>query len=400
MTHLPILFGYHASNLGNSHVPMCLAHHWNAKGRKSRLYVPSADDNQLESWLDVAMTGLQKKLVYRLGTRRAPQNVTAKRFKLYEKNSPVVYLWAGLPLEVFRYFKDCGAKIILERINCPQEMAKARIDAFRSEWGLAPSDAYPQERLDEEREKLELASMIFCPSPMVMLGLQQMGIAPEKLASTSYGWSPSRFKNSGIAMKPRRKRRFLFVGSLCVRKGIPLLLEAWKRANPDAELVLVGMPDRELEPMLAEAGECGSIKIHPYAKDISSFFRDGDVFVFPTLEEGGPLVTYEAMAHGMIPLVSPMGAGAIVQNGVNGLVMEKHDVEAWAQALDYLSEPSNSLSSMHQNAWWRAQAFTWERVAEQRAQLIRDRFPEVWRPFSHLAWNLSQNKSGYLGYSD
>ena len=58
-----------------------------------------------------------------------------------------------------------------------------------------------------------------------------------------------------------------------------------------------------MEPAIAES--CSSILLRSdvihrdYTSDISLAYREADFFAFPSLEEGSPLVTYEAMANGL-----------------------------------------------------------------------------------------------------
>ena len=60
MTYLPVLFGQHASNLGNSHVSLSLCRFWHEGGRAVKLVVPSTDTIINYTWLQPAMTGLKK----------------------------------------------------------------------------------------------------------------------------------------------------------------------------------------------------------------------------------------------------------------------------------------------------------------------------------------------------
>ena len=73
MSSLPVLFGYHASNLGNSHVPLSLCRYWNESGRLSTLTVPSAESEFSWPWLKPVVTGLRKSLVYKLGNQQQPR---------------------------------------------------------------------------------------------------------------------------------------------------------------------------------------------------------------------------------------------------------------------------------------------------------------------------------------
>ncbi|MEO6118553.1 MAG: glycosyltransferase family 4 protein, partial [Methylotenera sp.] len=215
-------------------------------------------------------------------------------------------------------------------------------------------------------------------SPMVRNSMLENGVPVEKLLSTSYGWEPERFKFTSLARHKNLKQVFLFVGTLCLRKGVPLLLEAWKRAGIDGELLLCGAVDEDIQSGFEEQLKGKNVRHITYTKNIGKIYSQADVFVFPSLEEGGPMVTYEAMAHGIPPLVTEMGAGAIVQNGINGVVLPDMDIDAWAMAIRDLAENKQKRIELGEKAQIRAQAFTWQKVAEQRAKLLEDRYPQLW----------------------
>ena len=73
-----------------------------------------------------------------------------------------------------------------------------------------------------------------------------------------------------------------------------------------------------------------------YTRDIAFAYREADFFAFPSLEEGSPLVTYEAMANGLPVLTSPMGAGGIVRDGKDGIIVSPYDEEALVTGLQQL----------------------------------------------------------------
>ena len=375
-----ILFGYHASDLGNSHIPLALAGHWNRFGLPTELIAPSADPRFRSPWLRTGLGPLTEKLVYRLGPRGLPRAAAERLFRRRMRDSEVVYLWAGLSLDIFRHFAARGAEIVTERINCHRADARARRARFRARWGLTPETGISDEAIATENEKLRLADAIFCPSPRVTESLRTAGIPESKLIEDSYGWSPARFTETPAhpIIRKGEKPRFLFVGSLCARKGIPLLLTAWQKARPDAELILVGGLDEEIRANFGRLLDAQDVKHIPYTRDVGQYYREADIFVFPSLEEGGPMVTYEAMAHGLLPLVSPMGAGAVVRDGQDGTVVPTHEVESWADALSEAARPSSRQVALRRAAMNRARAFTWEKVALRRASALRARFPGLW----------------------
>ena len=378
MNYLPILFGYHASNLGNSHVPLSLCQYWYKSGRAVKLIVPSAEDDISYPWLQPAITGLKKSLIYKLNVKDQPKGLTEKQFIHSEMAATVVYLWAGLSLEIFEYFHEHGAKIIIERINCHRATSRRILKEAEKMWGIKPGKVISDDEISGENRKLEIADAIFCPSPMVRNSMIENGVPAEKLLSSSYGWEPQRFSNISALREEKSKLTFLFVGNLCLRKGVPLLLEAWKRANIDAELLLCGGIDEEIQSNFAEQLKGKNIRHISYTKDIGEIYKQADVFVFPTLEEGGPMVTYEAMAHGITPLVTAMGAGAIVQDDINGLVLPDMDIDVWANAIKDIAKNRAKRIQLGANARLRAQDFTWEKVAQQRAELLEMRYPKLW----------------------
>lgn len=377
MTYLPVLFGFHATDIGNSHVPVSLCRYWHEGGRAVKLVVPSIEKTLNYSWLQPALTGLKKKLVYRLNLAD-PRSLTEQKFLKSEKSASVVYLWAGLSLEIFEQFHKNGTKIIIERINCHNATSREILKKAEQRWGIKPDKIISDEIIAIENKKLEMADAVFCPSPMVRSSMLENGVSQEKLLSTSYGWAPERFASSLPERQENLKPVFLFVGTLSLRKGVPLLLEAWKQADIDGELLFCGSIEHDIQANFAEQLRSKNIRHIGFTKDLGQIYSQADVFVFPSLEEGGPMVTYEAMAHGIPPLVTAMGGGAIVQNGINGVVLPDMDIDAWAMAIQDIAENRQKRIELGENARLRAQDFTWKNVAEQRAKLLEAKYPELW----------------------
>lgn len=378
MRHLPVLFGYHASNLGNSHVPLSLCHWWNAEGLASKLYVPSSDDAYLHPWVFPAASGFKKKLMYRFGGKKRPQNAVINLFKKEEGDAAIVYLWAALPVEVFHFFKDQGAKIVIERINCHRKSSRDILRSAYDQLGLPDTCTITDSDIEREQEKLRLSDAVFCPSPMVKKTMLENGVDEEKLLPTSYGWDPARFPERDKHRPGNSRPTFLFVGTLCVRKGVPLLLAAWQEAKIDGDLLLCGGMDEDIQQQFAHLLESENVQYLPYTKDIGSLYNKADVFVFPTLEEGGPMVTYEAMAHSIPVLVTRMGAGAIARDQHDGFILPDYDIAAWAQALRTMATDHEQRLYLGEQAKSRSLDFTWERTAAGRAGLLKEKFTNLW----------------------
>ncbi|MCW6053698.1 glycosyltransferase family 4 protein [Microcoleus sp. A2-C5] len=218
-----------------------------------------------------------------------------------------------------------------------------------------------------------MADFIFSPSPEVKKSFLEIGVPEYKLLSTSYGWCPKRFPNISPQKEPSDTVTVLFVGSICVRKGSHLLLQAWEKAGIKGRLVLCA----RIEPAIAEScsdilGRSNVIHID-YTTNVGAVYGEADIFAFPSLEEGSPLVTYEAMAHGLPVLTSPMGAGAIARNGKDGIVVDPYDSDALVESLRKLALSPELRAEMGYSARQQAEEFTWAKVARRRKDLVQEK---------------------------
>ncbi|RTY37776.1 glycosyltransferase [Chlorobium phaeovibrioides] len=379
MNYLPVLFGYEASNIGNSHVALSLCRHWHESGRAVQLTLPGAVKGLEYPWLRTAMKGLRQKLTYKFGTNIQARTMAEQLFYKHEKDADIVYLWAGLSLEIFEAFHKRGSRIVIERINCHRKSSWRILEAAADTWNIPYRINTDEKAALIEAKKLEIADAVFCPSPMVRKSMLENGVEETKLLSTSYGWAPERFPGRNDEKKHAERPVFLFVGSICLRKGIPLLLEAWKRAKLDADLVLCGNIAPEIQEHLPPLESYPNVRHISYTHDMGMIYRSADVFVFPSLEEGGPMVTYEAMAHGIPCLVSEMGAGAIVEKDINGIVLPDMDIDAWAEALTSMALNRQARIDIGQHARERAERFIWKKVANHRAELLEQCYPMLWK---------------------
>ena len=133
--------------------------------------------------------------------------------------------------------------------------------------------------------------------------------------------------------------KILFVGRLIECKGIPFLIESFKRVlenNINARLFLVGdgvEVDRIRESV-------SFLNIEPYVfflgyqESPRSFMSIADLLVLPSKEEGFGRVLLEAMAVGT-PVIGTNVGGIpeIIEHGVNGLLVDYGDIEALKRSI-------------------------------------------------------------------
>jgi len=202
----------------------------------------------------------------------------------------------------------------------------------------------------------------------------------------------------GIQPKPKQ---LLFVGRLAPEKGVHILLDAFRivlAQHPDAHLKLIGpelvvsrealFPNcddphvLELEPYFRPGAyaELLRTKVSEFPSGSVSFFNKGmkfvelaphyhsaSIFAFPSVcEEACPLPPIEAMASRM-PVVATRDGPLpeIVEDGRSGLLVERSNARALADAILQLLSNPDRREAMAEAAFERASTrFSWDRIAE------------------------------------
>ena len=145
---------------------------------------------------------------------------------------------------------------------------------------------------------------------------------------------------------------------------------------PNSKLLLAGEgPDRaRLQKLAAELGVQDAVIIAGFVKDVESFYRAIDVFVFPALFEGLGTSLLAAMAHG-VPSVTYFGCalGEIVENGNSGLQVEPRNPEALAKALRQILSRTEFAAQIGAAGRRRVETtFSAERMVEETLRLYRE----------------------------
>ena len=208
------------------------------------------------------------------------------------------------------------------------------------------------------------------------------GIAPAKITTIHSGVHP-RFQVAVASPdEPQHIRTkyqlgdapyILAVGTMQPRKNHLGLVRAFakliERTATHANLVISGGKGWLYADVASEVRRLGlndRVKFIGYADDadLPGLYRAAAVFAFPSLYEGFGLPLLEAMASGVPVITSNVSSLPEVVGDV-GLLINPHDVDALAAALD---------QALHNDVWRaqaiaaglaRAQQFTWQRAAQE-----------------------------------
>ncbi|HEX2102081.1 MAG TPA: flippase-like domain-containing protein [Solirubrobacteraceae bacterium] len=165
-----------------------------------------------------------------------------------------------------------------------------------------------------------------------------------------------------------RPLRLAFVGQAVERKGLPVLLRAFEalREHVAVELVLVGAGPADVAPlMLDQTGVHALGKVSDERKHAA--LAEADLLVAPSLGgESFGMVLTEAFAAGT-PVVASDIAGYrdVVRHGRDGLLVERGDPTALAEALRDLALDPPRRARMVDHAAERARRYAWPTVAAE-----------------------------------
>src|SRR5881397_1279081 len=167
----------------------------------------------------------------------------------------------------------------------------------------------------------------------------------------------------------------LHVGSTVDRKNVPLVIETVARLRQHSDVYLLQVGGRftgEQEQLIDRLDLRRAVRSVNAADEttLRRAYRAADVLLFPSLYEGFGYPVLEAYASGL-PVVTS-GAGGLKEVGGDALVVvEGRDPGAYVAALEGLSDDPLRREELVEGGRARARTFTWQRTAEQTADVYR-----------------------------
>ena len=249
----------------------------------------------------------------------------------------IVFAHSYSALEVFRRAKARGWLLVLGQIDPGARHFQVVADAARHapEYGPPPAPP-PATYVANWRAECALADRIAVNSEWSRSCLEAEGVPAEKLAVVPLAYEPpsatAEAHQYPAAFSAGRPLRVLCVGQVAVAKGLQATLEALALVEDlPLELVIVGertaqVPTRFLDqPRLRWTGAVSR-------SGVMGFYQDADVLLFPSLSDGFGMVQVEAQGW-RLPIIASRTCGAVVRDGVNGLLLPEVTPAAIAGAL-------------------------------------------------------------------
>lgn len=185
--------------------------------------------------------------------------------------------------------------------------------------------------------------------------------------------APKFFQKLSIHQQPSNKLRLLFVGQLEPHKGIHVLLEAMDSLQVPFELHIAGDGSLATE-VFRRAKRDHRIFYHGFIslEHIHQLMLHSDAVVLPSLcYENSPTVVYESLQAGVPVIASRIGGiPELVQDGVNGLLVEPGNAEAFVAAFERFIEQRDAFCTRREDIYRGAHAYALETYIDQLEILL------------------------------
>ncbi|MBV9848955.1 MAG: glycosyltransferase family 4 protein [Armatimonadetes bacterium] len=193
-------------------------------------------------------------------------------------------------------------------------------------------------------------------------------VPSERVSVTPMGISD---RYCGLPPPARRadpKLRLAFVGSWIPRKGTKTMVETvmrLRRAGLDFALSIFGSGKAPVwDDFSATLHERLDVRPEYRNAELPSLLLDHDILLCPSLAEGFSRALVEAMACGLAPIATPVGAApSVIETGKNGILVPVNASSRIADAVLHLASHRDVLFQIQCEAQNTAQAYRWDTLA-------------------------------------
>lgn len=271
--------------------------------------------------------------------------------------------------------KKLGKKFILD-VSIAHPLSKKKvydqIATVYPDWSFALKHK-PDELISIEQQEMSKADHIVVASIFSRDTLTEHNIDKNKITVNPYGVDSNLFHPINKLNTSQKKIRFVFVGLVDARKGVPLLLEAWKTLEDyDVELTLIGPITDDIKKLVTQNFPTVIIRGKLSFAEVIKILPMFDIMVFPSYFEGFGLVILEGMACGLPVITTKATCGPdVIANTEDGIVLDNISLNELSASMIFFAEKKIDLSKMSSLARKKADLFSWNAYGERWKKILK-----------------------------
>ncbi|MEX0861746.1 glycosyltransferase family 4 protein [Nitrosopumilus sp.] len=162
----------------------------------------------------------------------------------------------------------------------------------------------------------------------------------------------------------RYTKQIIFAGRLSSEKGIDSLISIAQKLPNDIHLIILGAgPEEQKIKDLTKTHKNIHFLGYQNKKETISLIRGSDLLIQPSLQEGISSTLLEAMACKTAIITTNVGGNnELIQNNVNGILLEPNDVDSFIRQISYLLNNEQLLQSLVEHAFKTVQKYDWSQI--------------------------------------
>ena len=174
-----------------------------------------------------------------------------------------------------------------------------------------------------------------------------------------------------------KAKQLISVGRLTYQKGFDMLCEVAKdvlKDNPEWKWIILGDGEdkEELESKITEYNLKGKLILKGNVSNVEEYYKNSSLYVMTSRFEGLPMTLLEAKSH-KLPIVSfncLTGPSEIVENNVNGLLINPENVKVMSDKLNSLLKDEKRLKEFSNNAQINIEKFKLKPIIEKWENIL------------------------------
>lgn len=291
----------------------------------------------------------------------------------------VVFCFSGVSEELINAVKGSRSQSWLCRGSCHIRTQAELLQAEMRRAGVSIDQ--PSEWMIE-REEREYANADVIVTLSDFAGQTFDGTGDEaKVVVLPLGVDVANFRLSPEKTEARRQRilsgaklRVLFVGAKSYQKGLIDLAQIARTLTGRFEFRFVGPEEPQARPLLdTMRAHAELVPVVPEAQ-LCQVYEWGDIFIFPTIQDGFAVVLTQAYAAGL-PILATTNCGApdFIRDGETGWILPIRAPEEFIDRLDWCERHRAELADVVTRVAHEFQPRTWGDVASDLEMAIAER---------------------------
>jgi glycosyltransferase involved in cell wall biosynthesis len=255
-----------------------------------------------------------------------------------------VFSYSYAALQPFQIAQAAGCRTVLGQIDCgPAEdrvvaEEQRRYPQLATSWLPQPSGYW-----DQWRKEICIADRIVVNSKWSYRCMLNEGVPEHKLKII-----PLVYQAESTLIKPSLKSRdspelfhLLFLGTICLRKGIARLLDAMHILHGKPIVLMMAGPS-ELDPTtwagLSNVHWLGALP----RSAVAAAYASADAMILPSLSDGFAITQLESLAN-QCPVIASQNCGDVIEHGINGWLLDNLEPETIAATIQEAMETHGEL---------------------------------------------------------